>query len=85
MDNGYRGIRPLGLLQHDIGNGFSHNVRTAHHHDLGAVSCKTGPDDELLNAGRGAGQIPRLFSADHEAAHIDRMEAVHILVRVNGI
>ena len=80
-----RGIGARSLLQHHVGDRFAHDVGASDHHHLGAVGFHSRPHDHFLNPGRRTGREFDLGAADHQAPHVDRMEAVHVFVRIDGI
>ncbi len=80
--DGDRGVAAGPLLQHQVGHRLADDVRAADHHHLGAVGLHPGPLQQFEDAVRGAGQEAGL--AEQHLAHVHRVEAVHVLGRVDG-
>ena len=76
-------LAPSPFLDHDGHHGFAHDVGAAHHHHFLTLGIAVGPIDELLAARRGAGQEG--IVADQDAAHVHRMEGVHVFVGINAV
>ena len=72
-------------MQHHVGNRLTDNVRTPDDNHFGTACFNSGAYNHFLDAGRGAGRKFDFLAADHQTAHIDRVESIHILVRINGI
>ena len=70
MDAGDGAVGAVEFLDHDGHHGFAHDIGTAHHDNFFAFGVAGGTHDELLAAGRGAGQEGIL--ADEDAAHVHR-------------
>ena len=70
------------LRQQQQRSGLAHDVGAADDHSVFAADLDAGGLDHADAARRGAGQIAGL--ADLHAAHVDRREAVHILLRRDG-
>ncbi|OPZ94448.1 MAG: hypothetical protein BWY71_02395 [Planctomycetes bacterium ADurb.Bin412] len=77
------GVGAGGFLQQDISDGFADDIAAADDHHFRAFCFDAGADQHLLNTVGCAGQIGRL--ADDHPADIDRVEAIDILIGVNGI
>ena len=72
-------------MDHNHRYRFADNVRAAYDYDLGAGCLEPRAYDQLLYSSRGAGQKLRLFASDHQASDIDRVEAINIFIRINGV
>ena len=83
MADGDGGVSPRCLLEQYIGDRLAHDVAPADNDHLGALNLGAGTDKQLLDASRGAGHIVRL--AYHQLAHVHRVEAVNILLGVDGV
>ncbi len=83
MTDRYRGIAGLPLLEHKIGNRFSHNITSSKHHCFSATRFHSAAFEKFEDAVRGAWQ--KTLFTQHHLADIYRMESVHILIRVYGI
>ena len=77
MADGHRGI----LMQQKHRHGLAHNIAAAHHHTVLAGRVNAVFMQDFHNTGRRTGLIIGLSL--HDAAHIFRMECVHILIRCN--
>ncbi len=79
------GVRTSRLLQHHVGDRFTHDIRSAHHHHLCTARLHASANNHLLDPRGSTWWKLDLRASDHEPPHIDWMESVHILVRVDGI
>ena len=65
--------------QHSLG--FAHNIGTPHYDTVLSGGINAIRIQHPHNAGRRTGQ--KIIIANHDLAHIDRMEGVHVLARIN--
>ncbi len=75
-------LKALDKLEHDVGDRFADDVTSTDHHYLRPFNLGARPNEKLLDAGGGAGEVVRL--ADHQLAHVYRVEAIHVFPGVDG-
>ena len=74
---------PLSVFVRGYWRWVSDDVRSSHDDDLCTVNLCAGPNQKPLDPCWRAGKIIRL--TDHQFSHIDRMEPIHILFRIDGV
>jgi hypothetical protein len=71
------------LVQQQHGHGLAYNVAAAHHHRMFASDGQIVAFENLDNAGGSAGR--KSLASGLQAAGVDRMKSVHILLGSHGV
>ena len=82
MHDGDGGVRVFTLQRQEIRQRAPDREAPTDDHHVFALDLDAVTHEELDDAGRGAGDGPEV--AHHQAAQVDRMEAVDVLLGVDG-